>query len=64
MKVLEKINKYLQEQEKKDGVEYKALFKKTLKKYGTDEPDKLSDEDKKKFFDEMDKKWKADKETD
>jgi len=63
MKVLEKINKYLQEKEGK-GAEYKALFKKILKKYGEDEPDKLSDEDKKKFFNEIDKAWKADKETD
>lgn len=63
MNTLEKIDNYLKEKEEKDA-EYKALFKKTLKKYGTDEPDKLSDEDKKKFFDEMDKLWKADKETD
>lgn len=63
MKVLEKIDKYLQEKEEKDE-EYKALFKKTLKKYGVDEPDKLSDADKKKFFDQMDKAWDAKKETD
>jgi hypothetical protein len=63
MNTIEKIDKYLQEEEEK-GAEYKALFKKILKKYGKDEPDQLSDEDKKKFFNEIDKAWKADKETD
>jgi hypothetical protein len=64
MNTIEKIDKYLKEKGEKDGAEYKALFKKILKKYGKDEPDQLSDEDKKKFFNEIDKAWKADKETD
>lgn len=63
MNILEKIDKHLQEKEER-GEKYKALFKKILKKYGEDEPDKLSDEDKKKFFNEVDKSWRAKKETD
>lgn len=50
--------------EKGDGEAYKKFFKKTLKKYGVDEPDKLSDEDKKKFFDEIDAGWVGDNERD
>jgi len=63
MNILEKIDKHLHEKEEKDE-KYKALFKKILKKYGEDEPDKLSDEDKKKFFDEVDRSYKAKNETD
>jgi len=63
MGILDKIDNYLAEQDNK-GEEYKKLFKKILSKYGVDEPDQLSDEDKKKFFDEVDKSWKAKKETD
>ena len=50
----------LREQDK----EYKAFFQKTLEKYGAKSPTELSDEDKKKFYDEIDKGWKAKKETD
>jgi hypothetical protein len=35
-----------------------------LKKWGVKSPDELSDTEQKKFFDEVDKGWKADKETD
>lgn len=68
-KVLNKIEDYLdqlniREQDDKSSEAYQAYFKKILKKYGEDEPDKLSDEDKKKFFDEVDAGWKAKKETD
>jgi len=44
--------------------EYQNFFKATLKKFGVNSPDKLSDEKKKKFFDYVDKNWKAKKETD
>ena len=50
--------------EKGDGAEYKAFFNKTLKKYGVNEPDKLSADDKKKFFDEIDAGWEGDSEED
>jgi len=46
--------------EEKDSAlqkEYDAYFEKTLKKYKADSPDKLSEEDKKKFFDEIDAGW-------
>jgi hypothetical protein len=52
------------EEEKGDKDEYQKFFRKTLKKYGVDEPDKLSDSEKKKFFDEIDKGWKSDAEED
>ena len=42
--------------------EYQKFFDKKLKKYGVDSPDDLSDEEKKKFYDEIDKEWKADHE--
>ena len=47
-----------------DKAEYEAFFLKKLKKYGVEEPDELSDEDKKKFFDEIDKEWEGDNEED
>lgn len=43
---------------------YKEYFNKMLKKYSVESPDDLSDKDKKKFFDEVDAGWKAEKETD
>ena len=53
-----------EENKEKDGAEYKAFFKKTLKKFGVTEPDQLKGDKKKAFFDAIDKGWKADKETD
>lgn len=51
--------------EKMDDKEaYQMYFDKMLKKYNVESPEDLSDEDKKKFFDEVDKGWKADKESD
>ena len=47
---------------KGDKEAYQKFFKKTLKKYGADSPEDLSDEDKKKFYDEIDAGWKADDE--
>jgi len=42
--------------------EYNKLFDAKLKKYGVDSPEDLSDEEKKKFYNELDKEWKSDKE--
>lgn len=56
---------YLQESPKPgDKKEYTAYFNKILKKYGVKSPDELDDATKKKFFDEVDAGWEADKETD
>lgn len=38
---------------------YKEFFTKKLKKFGVDEPDKLPDDKKKQFYDEVDKEWKG-----
>ena len=43
---------------------YKAFFQKALKKWGVSSPDQIKDEDKKEFYDYVDRNWKADKETD
>ncbi len=43
---------------------YQEFFKKALKKFGVTEPDQLTGEKKKAFFDYVDKNWKAKKETD
>lgn len=43
---------------KGDGDEYEKFFKMMLKKYKVKEPDQLSPKDKKKFFNEIEKKWK------
>ena len=44
--------------------EYQAFFNKKLKKFGVKSPSELSAEDKKKFFDEIDKEWKGENEKD
>ena len=44
--------------------EYKAFFNKKLKKYGVGSPSELSDADKKKFYNEIDKEWKGENEED
>ena len=43
---------------------YKVFFKKALKKWGVSSPTEIKDDDKKEFFDYVDRNWKADKETD
>ena len=43
--------------------EYKKFFDKKLAKYKVNSPEDLSDEDKKKFYDEIDKEWNADHEA-
>jgi len=50
------------EDKENDGAAYDAFIAKKLKKYEVDSPEDLSKEDKKKFFDEVDKEWKADDE--
>ena len=42
--------------------EYNKLFDKKLKKYGVDSPEDLSDEEKKKFYNEIDSEWNSDDE--
>ncbi len=66
MDILKQINKYLiiEGKEKGDGPEYKAFFNKILKKYGVKDPSELKGDKKKEFFDEVDKGWVADKESD
>jgi len=43
---------------------YKAFFNKALKKWGVSSPDEIKDEDKKDFFDYVDRNWKGDSESD
>jgi len=47
-----------------EETEYQKFFNGVLKKYGVKSPSELSDEDKKKFYDEVDRDWKGDKEKD
>jgi len=61
------INKYvsiLEGKDKGDGKEYKAFFKKMLKKFGVTEPDQLEGDKKKEFFDAVDAGWEGDNEND
>lgn len=51
-------------EESGDKDAYEKFFKAKLKKWGVDSPSDLSDEDKKKFFNEIDDEWEADKEED
>ena len=44
--------------------EYQAFFNKKLKKFDVKSVSELDDEDKKKFFNEIDKEWKGDNEKD
>ena len=48
--------------EEDDKEAYKKFFDAKLRKYGVDSPEDLSDEDKKKFFNEIDKEWNSDDE--
>lgn len=49
---------------KGDKEAYQKFFNKTLKKYGVKSASELSDEDKKKFYDEIDAGWEGDNEDD
>ncbi len=44
--------------------EYTKFINAKLKKYGVKSPAELSDEDKKKFYNEVDKEWESDDEED
>ena len=44
--------------------DYKAFFNSAMKKFGISSPDELDDDKKKKFFNYVDKNYKAKKETD
>lgn len=59
MDIIRKLNGFINEESS-----YQEFFNKMLKKYGVSSPDELEGDQKKKFFDEVDKGWKAKKETD
>jgi hypothetical protein len=77
-KTLEKIDSYLKDLDEKKhkkkklpflegkDEEYQKVFRAIAKKHGIDpeEIENLDKDKKKKFFDAVDKAWKADKETD
>ena len=44
--------------------EYREFFDKKLKKYDVGSPSELSEDQKKKFFDEIDKDWTGENESD
>jgi len=64
MDITTKIEKYLQTEETGGKEAYQAFFKKKLKKFGVTSPAQLKGDDKKKFFDEIDKEWEGDNEDD
>ncbi len=49
---------------KGDKEEYQKFFKGALEKFGVTEPDKLPDEEKRDFYNYVDKNWTGDKESD
>jgi len=66
-KVMKEVQKKLKEkgseevaEEEGDKEDYMKFFAGKLKKYGVKSPSELSDEDKKKFFNEIEKDWKHD----
>ena len=70
-KMMREVQKKLKEkdseevaEEEGDKDEYMKFFADTLKKFGVKSPAELSGEDKKKFFDAIDKGWKGDNEND
>ena len=55
---MKKLTNFINEAEKsKKQKEYQDFFTKKLKEFGVDSPAELSDADKKKFFNEVDKEW-------
>ena len=44
--------------------EYEKVFRKALKKYNVSSPDELEDDEKKDFFNYIDKNWQGDNEAD
>ncbi len=59
MDITDKLSRFINEES-----DYQAFFNKKLKAYGVSSPSELSDEDKKKFYNEVDSEWKGKKETD
>ena len=66
-KIMKEVQKKLKEKDSEEVVEepgdkedYMKFFAGKLKKYGVKSPAELSDEDKKKFFNEIEKDWKHD----
>ena len=57
---MKSFKEYINEEKSQDA--YDRFFNKMLNKWNVDSPEDLSDEEKKKFFDAVDKGWKADKE--
>lgn len=57
---MKKFKSFLKEGSKE---EYQKFFNAKLKKWGVDSPDDLSDDDKKKFYAEIDKEWNSDDEA-
>jgi len=69
-KVMKEVQKKLKEkgseevaEEEGDKEDYMKFFAGKMKKYGVKSPSELSDEDKKKFFNEIEKDWKHDEEV-
>ena len=66
-KMMREVQKKLKEkdseevaEEEGDKEDYMKFFAGKMKKYGVKSPSELSDEDKKKFFNEIEKDWKHD----
>ena len=66
-KMMREVQKKLKEKDSEEVAEepgdkedYMKCFAGKLKKYGVKSPAELSDEDKKKFFNEIEKDWKHD----
>ena len=51
--------KNVNEETVKEETEYQKFFAKKLEKFGVSNPAELSDEDKKKFYDEIDTEWEG-----
>lgn len=62
--IVESMNESARKNEKGDKKAYEDFVSKLLKKYKVNSIKELSGDQKKKFFDEVDVGWKADKETD
>jgi hypothetical protein len=60
---MKSFKQYINEKAETDSA-YEAFFQKKLKQWNVDSPEELSDEKQKEFFDEVDKEWKADNESD
>ena len=62
-KIMREVKKKMKEaevsEEEGDQGDYSAFVQKKLKKYGVSSPAELSQEEKKKFFDEIDREWQG-----